>query len=184
MGIKLEVKNAAFRYFGSKEDVFNEIGFNLSDGDNLCILGPNGCGKTTLLKCIANLLTITGGEIIVDNHNISQMKRHEIAKNIGYIPQLHTSTFLLRSDAVLMGRTAYVGLMSTPSEEDIEICRKALRQLNIYHLRERPYTNISGGERQMVMFARVLAQIIDIVLTSRLLTLTLEIKPLLTYLRK
>jgi iron complex transport system ATP-binding protein len=159
MGIKLEVKNADFRYFGSKVDVFKGISFTLSDGDNMCILGPNGCGKTTLLKCIANLLTLTGGEIIVDNHNIGQMKRHEIAKNIGYIPQLHTPTFPYTVlDAVLMGRTAYVGLMSTPSEEDIEICRESLRQLNIYHLCDRPYTEISGGERQMVMFARVLAQ--------------------------
>ncbi len=165
MGIKLEVSNAAFRYFGSKDDVFDEISFSLSDGDNLCILGPNGCGKTTLLKCIANLLTVSKGEIIVDNQNISQMKRHEIAKNIGYIPQLHAPTFPYTVlDAVLMGRTAYVGLMSTPSEEDIEISREALRQLNIYHLHDRPYTNISGGERQMVMFARVLAQKTSILL--------------------
>jgi iron complex transport system ATP-binding protein len=159
MGIKLEVKKAAFRYYGTKTDVFKEISFTLSYGDNLCILGPNGCGKTTLLKCIANLLTLTGGEIIVDNHNLCHMKRREIAKNIGYIPQLHTPTFPYTVlDAVLMGRTAYIGMMSTPSEEDIEISREALRQLNIYHLHDRPYTNISGGERQMVMFARVLAQ--------------------------
>jgi iron complex transport system ATP-binding protein len=87
------------------------------------------------------------------------MKRNEIARNIGYIPQIHSPTFPYTVlDAVLMGRTAYVGLMSTPSEEDIEISREALRQLNIYHLHDRPYTDISGGERQMVMFARVLAQ--------------------------
>jgi iron complex transport system ATP-binding protein len=159
MGIKLEVKNAGFKYFGSDITVFNDINFTLSDGDNLCILGPNGCGKTTLLKCIANLLTLTGGEITIENRSLYNMKRHEIAKNIGYIPQLHAPTFPYTVlDAVVMGRTAYIGLMSTPSEEDIEISREALRQLNIYHLQDRPYTNISGGERQMVMFARVLAQ--------------------------
>jgi iron complex transport system ATP-binding protein len=159
MGVKLTVNNAAFRYYDTKVDVFKGISFTLSDGDNLCILGPNGCGKTTLLKCIANLLTLSAGDIIVDNHNVTQMKRHEIARNIGYIPQLHTPTFPYTVlDAVLMGRTAYIGMMSTPSEEDIEISREALRQLNIYHLHDRPYTNISGGERQMVMFARVLAQ--------------------------
>jgi iron complex transport system ATP-binding protein len=140
MGIKLEVKNAGFKYFGSDINVFNDINFTLSDGDNLCILGPNGCGKTTLLKCIANLLTLTGGEITIENRSLYNMKRHEIAKNIGYIPQLHAPTFPYTVlDAVVMGRTAYIGLLSTPSEEDIEISREALRQLNIYHLQDRPY---------------------------------------------
>ena len=122
MGIKLEVENVAFRYFGGKDDVFNEISFSLSDEDNLCILGPNGCGKTTLLKCIANLLTITDGKIVIDDNDIGQMKRHDIAKNIGYIPQLHAPTFPFTFiNAVLMGRTAYIGLITHQSVEDIEI---------------------------------------------------------------
>ena len=123
----------------------------------MTILGPNGCGKTTLLKCINRLTELQGGSILIDNRDISRLPRTQIAKTIGYVPQLHQPAFPFSVlDTVLVGRAPHLGLLESPTAKDLKIAEQSLETMGIYHLKDKPYTQISGGERQMVIFARVL----------------------------
>jgi iron complex transport system ATP-binding protein len=153
-----EMHGGAFSYNG-KERIFGDVNLSIEEGDVLCILGPNGTGKSTLIKCMNGLLKLNSGDIILDGQNIYSMKKTDLAKIIGYIPQSHNSTFAFSVfDVVLMGRAPHLSLTSVPGENDHEIAEKALKSLGISHLRDKAYTEISGGERQMALIARVLAQ--------------------------
>jgi len=128
-------------------------------GEVVGLLGANGCGKTTLIKTILGLLPVQGGEILLDGKNIKNWTSAQIARVIGYIPQMHTPPFPFEVlDVVLMGRTAHIKPFSSPSPQDVKIAERALDMLNISYLRDRVYTEISGGERQLVLIARALAQ--------------------------
>lgn len=154
----MEVRDASFAYSG-KENIFEGISFSIEKGDVMCILGPNGTGKTTLIKCLNGLQRINGGEILVDGQSIYSMTKLEKSKHLGYIPQGHQATFPFKSlDIVLMGRTPYIGMLSSASRGDLKIAENAMKSLGILHLADKPYTAISGGERQLVFIARVLAQ--------------------------
>jgi iron complex transport system ATP-binding protein len=159
MGMKLQVREASFHYDTTKTSGFKNINFTLEDVEILSILGPNGCGKTTLLKCLNSLFKTCQGKILMNDRDISQMPRAEIARSIGYVPQMHLAVFPFSVlDVVLVGRTPHLGLFASPGSSDIRIAEEALEAMRISHLRDKPYTQISGGERQLVMFARVLAQ--------------------------
>ena len=154
----LDVQNASFSYEKTKP-IFNDISFSLKEGDVFCILGPNGIGKSTLIRCLAHLLPLTSGRVFLDGHDISQMNRQALAKKIGFIPQIHTPAFSYSVfDFVLMGRSPYISLFALPREEDITIAEEALSTVGITALKDKIYTQISGGEQQLVLFARVLAQ--------------------------
>jgi iron complex transport system ATP-binding protein len=156
--MSLEVKDAAFSYRDS-EEVFEKLSFTAASTDIFCLLGPNGCGKTTLLKCIAGLLKLKNGDIQLYNHSITLLKRNEIATIVGYIPQEHTPSFAYTVfEVVLMGRTPHLSIFSSPSKKDFAIADKCIERVGISQLRDRRYTELSGGERQMVLIARVLAQ--------------------------
>ena len=162
--MKLEAKNLSFSYIKGVP-VFTDISFTLDKGDVFCILGQNGAGKSTLLSCIGRLFEVNSGKILVDGQDIAQMGRMEIAKKIGYIPQFHAPVFPYEViDFVLMGRTPHIGALSSPSKEDREIAKNAIEEVGITHLSRKPYSEISGGEKQLVMFAKVLAQEPEIVL--------------------
>lgn len=159
----LEVKDISFGYDDKK--IFENISFSIGRGDVLCILGPNGTGKTTLIKCLNGLHDIESGEIILEGKNIKSMSFKEISKYIGYIPQTHTPTFPFTVlDVVIMGRSPYLSLTDSPKEEDIKIAESALKDLGIYGLKDKEYTNLSGGERQLVFLARILTQQPDILI--------------------
>lgn len=146
----LEINDASFSYDG-KTNIFENINFDVSKGDVFCILGPNGTGKTTLLKCLNGLYDITRGEVILKGNSLNSLKFSEIAKIIGYIPQGHISTFPFSVlDVVLMGRSPYLNLIDSPTEKDIKIAENALNNLNILEMGEREYTKLSGGEKQLV----------------------------------
>lgn len=153
----LEVNNISFSY----EDnlIFENISFSIKKGDVLCILGPNGTGKTTLIKCLNGLHDIDSGEILINGENIEALSFSQISKHIGYIPQSHVSSFPFTVfDVVLMGRAPYINLTQSPRAEDEKIAIKSLKTLGIYDLKDKEYTNLSGGERQLVFLARVLTQ--------------------------
>lgn len=141
-------------------------GFGLEDvnlrvraGEVVTLLGPNGSGKTTLLKCINALLKPRLGCVYVDGKDVLRMKGDELAKLMGYVPQLHNPTFPYTVlDVVLMGRTPHLGTFQQPSKADVQKAEEALKMVGLHHLRGRPYTDISGGERQLVLIARALAQ--------------------------
>lgn len=129
------------------------------EGQSLALLGPNGGGKTTLLKTLLGLLPPQGGEVALDGKPLAALSVRTRARMIGYVPQVHTGTFAFPVETVvLMGRTAHGSLFSRPSATDIAVAHEMLERLGIAHLAQRPYTEISGGERQLVLLARALAQ--------------------------
>ena len=139
--------------------VGRDLDIALSTGEVLALLGPNGGGKTTLLKTLLGLLAPKAGEIRLGERPLASYASRERARLIAYVPQSHAATFAFTVETVvLMGRTAHGGLFSRPSAADHAVASRALERFGIAHLRERPYTMISGGERQLALLARALAQ--------------------------
>ena len=131
----------------------------LSTGEVLALLGPNGGGKTTLLKTLLGLLAPKAGEVRLGDRPLGSYRDRERARLIAYVPQSHSATFAFTVEAiVLMGRTAHGNLFSRPSAADRAAAARTLDRFGIAHLRDRPYTMISGGERQLALLARALAQ--------------------------
>lgn len=153
----LELKNVSCGY--KSKTVVEGISMKMESGEVLSLLGPNGVGKTTLFKTILGFLKPHGGEITLDGENIRAWPKSKLAKAVGYVPQAHTPPFPFSViDVVTMGRTAHLGMFSSPSKKDLAIAEESLDALDIRYLRNRIYTEISGGERQMVLIARALAQ--------------------------
>lgn len=139
--------------------VGREVDVELRTGEVLALLGPNGSGKTTLLKTLLGLIAPLGGEVEIEGRNLSSLAARERARAIAYVPQSHAPTFAFPVESiVLMGRTAHGNLFSRPTARDRDAAAEALARLGIGHLAARPYTMISGGERQLVLLARALAQ--------------------------
>ena len=131
----------------------------LSTGEVLALLGPNGGGKTTLLKTLLGLLKPKAGEVLLGDKPLDNYSIRERARVVAYVPQVHISTFAFTVETVvLMGRTAHGSLFSRPSGQDRAVAQAALERFGIAALANRPYTMISGGERQLVLLARALAQ--------------------------
>jgi iron complex transport system ATP-binding protein len=131
----------------------------LATGEVLALLGPNGSGKTTLLKTLMGLISPQSGEIRLGDRPLAEISSRERARLLAYVPQSHVATFAFTVETVvLMGRTAHGDLFSRPTVADRAIAAQSLERLGIAHLSERPYTMISGGERQLVLLARALAQ--------------------------
>jgi iron complex transport system ATP-binding protein len=155
--MRLKVDNLAFGYY--KKPIGSEVSFAVESGEVLCLLGPNGAGKTTLFKSILGLLAPLAGTIAIDAEAIDRWSRRRLARVFGYVPQAQLGLFPFTvRDVVLMGRTAHIDLFATPSGRDIEIAEEMLDLLGIVHLSDQPYTEISGGERQITLVARALAQ--------------------------
>lgn len=131
----------------------------LSTGEVLALLGPNGGGKTTLLKTLLGLLKPKAGEVRLGDKPLDNYSIRERARVVAYVPQVHISTFAFSVETVvLMGRTAHGSLFSRPTGQDRAVAQAALERFGIAALASRPYTMISGGERQLVLLARALAQ--------------------------
>jgi iron complex transport system ATP-binding protein len=140
-------------------EVGRGLNVSLQQGEVLALLGPNGGGKTTLLKTLLGILAPRDGEVAIGGRALTAIPLRERAKLIAYVPQVHTPTFAFTVESVvLMGRTAHGSLFSPPSVRDRAVATRALEQFGIPHLAARPYTMISGGERQLVLLARALAQ--------------------------
>lgn len=153
----LEIKDASFGY--SKRTVLKDISFEVTSGEFFCLLGPNGVGKTTLFKSILGFIDVRGGEITLNGQNIRKWSKPRLAKAIGYVPQAHTPPFPYTvMDVILMGRMAHLGSFSSPSRKDVKIAEESMETLSISFLKNMIYTEISGGERQMVLIARALTQ--------------------------
>lgn len=162
--MQIDVNHLSFAYL-PEITVLHDISFSIKPGESLYLLGRNGCGKTTLLSCIAGLLKPKAGSVLVDGRNIQQYPTAQRAKLIGLIPQIHIPVFPYTvEEMVLMGRTPHLGWMGTPALADKKIVEESLEQVGISDLSRRPYTEISGGERQLVLIARGLAQRVPILL--------------------
>lgn len=143
--------------------VLNDINLSIGKGEVVSLLGPNGSGKTTLLKVLLGLCRPQKGEVRLEGHPVRQINPKALARRIAYVPQTHKISFAYRvMDVVLMGRMPHKPFFFRYSKQDEDEALKALEQLSIAHLRNRPYTEVSGGERQMTLIARALAQGADI----------------------
>lgn len=154
----IEVKNAAFSYDG-KRTIFENINFEVEEGEIFCIVGPNGCGKSTLIDCILGLNKLKSGQILVGQQPIESMKPKEFAEHVAYVPQGHKTTFAYTVlDVVTMGRTYAARMFAPPGEEEKSIAREALKLVGLEGFEDREYTKLSGGELQLVIIARAIAQ--------------------------
>lgn len=156
-GHLIEVTGATFAY--DSRTIFQDLSFKVRPGEIFCLLGPNGCGKTTLLDAILGYNKLKSGSIKIRGQELNKLHPGEIARHVSYVPQRHDRTFPYTVlDIVKMGRTAYTGRFSAPTEEDIEIAREALKTVGMLSMENQAYTRLSGGESQLVMIARALAQ--------------------------
>ena len=155
--MSLEVRSLHFSYGG--HEVLKGLSFAAEYGQLLSVLGPNGVGKSTLFRCILGLLKPQSGECLIDGRSTAGLSAKELASRIAYIPQSPYPTFNFSVlDMVLMGTTAQINAASVPGRKQVALAREALERLGIGHLAARGYTNISGGERQLVLIARAMVQ--------------------------
>jgi iron complex transport system ATP-binding protein len=153
----LSLEHLAFGY--SRTVVGRDVSAVLERGDTLALLGPNGSGKTTLFKAVIGLLEPLSGTIRVNGETITDWSPAQFAKTFGYVPQAATGYFPFTVlEMVLMGRTARLSAFAAPSHADRMIALRALDDMSIAHLADRDFTRISGGERQLTLIARALAQ--------------------------
>ena len=153
----LKVENLSGGYGGG--DIIKDVCCTAQQGEILCLVGPNGCGKTTLFKLILGFLTATNGSIYIDGQEAKKLTLVELSRLIAYIPQQHTPVFAYTVlEIVMMGRASHFSVFDAPKEKDREKAYRALEKLNIVHLANECYTSLSGGQRQMVLIARAICQ--------------------------
>lgn len=163
MDLIMDIKNICCGY--GRKIILRNISLTVKSGEILCILGPNGAGKTTLFKTILGFLKLKSGEIYIDDEDISKWDRKRMARTMGYVPQIHNTPFPFTvEDVVVMGRTSHLGTMSSPGRRDMKIAQNNMKTIGISCLKGKIYTEISGGERQMVLIARALTQEPDILI--------------------
>ncbi len=153
--MKIEVLGVSFSYDSLK--ALDNVTFTVNPGEVVSLLGPNGSGKTTLLKCICNILKPKVGVVTIDGRSIQVYSRADVAKIVGYAPQIEDSKFPLTIfEWVLLGRKPHMGI--APMEKDIEIVEKTIRELGLEKLAFRKVNELSGGEWRKAVIARALAQ--------------------------
>ncbi|NLI30293.1 MAG: ABC transporter ATP-binding protein [Nitrospiraceae bacterium] len=155
----LRIDGISFRHHHAAQNIISGITFDAAAGEITTILGPNGSGKTTLFRCIVGLWKPYAGSVSFQGENICGQAAHRRARYLAVVPQDHEPPFPYSVfDIVLMGRASHVAMFSAPSEHDLDAARAAISRVGIEHLADRSYTKISGGERQLVLIARALAQ--------------------------
>jgi iron complex transport system ATP-binding protein len=155
--VNIELQNLSCGY-GAKTVVKN-IDLTLTPGEIFCLLGPNGIGKTTLFKTILGFLPALEGSIRIAGKDMTRLSRQELARYIAYVPQFHIPPFAFRVlDVIVMGRNVHINTFGRPGPKDYTIALEIMERLGISYLQDRLYTELSGGERQMTLIARALAQ--------------------------
>jgi iron complex transport system ATP-binding protein len=153
--MKLKVRDVEFSY-NSGQKVLEDIQMTVGANEILTILGPNGVGKTTLLKCINGLLKTRNGTIMLDGEETRKMSRVEVAKRMGYVPQRANVSQITVFDSVMLGRKPHIKW--DISKKDIEITKKMISRLGLDGISFKYINEISGGELQKVQLARALVQ--------------------------
>ena len=155
MSIKIENLNFSYGSHHVLHDLFLEI----PDATLVNVLGPNGVGKSTLFKCVLGLNKGYSGRILVNGKDLSKLSIRERAAEIAYIPQSHAPVYDYSVlDVVIMSTGHELGIVGSPRKKHVERAYSALERVGISHLAGRTYTQISGGEQQLVLIARAIAQ--------------------------
>lgn len=150
-----EVQDGCFCY--GKRQILNHISFSVEAGQVMSVLGSNGIGKTTLLKCMMGILCWEKGISLLEGTPISEMSQKNLWKKIAYVPQAKGLTYGYSAlDMVVLGRSAHIGTFTQPGKEDFELAEKAMEEVGILYLKDKSCTKMSGGELQMVLIARAL----------------------------
>jgi iron complex transport system ATP-binding protein len=153
----LAARHLDFGYPG--HPVGKGVSLSVGSGEVVCLLGPNGGGKTTLFKTLLGLLPPQGGAVLLDETALPGLERRAVARRMSYVPQAHEGFFPFTvREVALMGRTAHLGPFGGPGAADIARTEQALARVGIAHLADAVYTRISGGERQLALIARALTQ--------------------------
>jgi iron complex transport system ATP-binding protein len=139
--------------------LLSDVSFAVAPGQTCCLLGPNGAGKTTLVRCAVGLAHPSAGTVRVGSVRVGDVSAHTLARHVAYVPQSVEAIFPVSClDIVLAGRTPYVRFGGMPTEADRHVALSSLGLLGLAHLAERPFGEVSGGERQLVTIARALCQ--------------------------
>lgn len=155
--IRLEGRDLHFSYRGRA--ILEGASLAVRGGELVALLGPNGAGKSTLLRLLLGFLIPSRGQVLVGGEPTASLSKRELARRIAYVPQVHVTPFPYTvREVVLLGRLPSNGLFRSPSRADDAVVAEVLQRLSIDHLSERIYTEISGGERQLTLIARALAQ--------------------------
>ena len=156
----LSVQDLEFKY--GKKQVLEDINISIGKGRVVSILGPNGVGKTTLLKCICRIFSPSSGRIMVDETDVTSINRKELAKIISYVPQRAIPSYNTVFDSVLIGRKPHTEWALT--QEDLKKVEDALKLFGMNHLSLKYLDEISGGELQKVQIARAYVQEAEIMI--------------------
>ena len=155
--MRLRVEDLHFSY-GNLE-VLKGVSFGVESSGFVSLLGPNGAGKSTLFRCMLGLLEPASGSVHICGRNIQTMPAVELSHRVAYIPQSHHPVFNFSVfDMVLMGTTSQLSPFATPGKQQRQLAEAAMERVGIAHLRDRGCSNISGGERQLALIARGIAQ--------------------------
>jgi len=153
----MKIEDLHFSY-GSHQ-VLKGVSFGVEDSGFISLLGPNGAGKSTLFRCMLGLLEPSGGSVHICGRNIRAMPAAELAHRVAYIPQSHSPVFNFSVfDVVLMGTTSQLSRFASPGKKQEQLAEAAMERIGIAHLKNRGCGNISGGERQLALIARAIAQ--------------------------
>lgn len=161
--MELKIKQMHCGY--NSKTVLKNVKFSIKTGEAICLLGPNGIGKTTIFKTILGFIPIISGDIEIDGVDISKYSASQLATHIAYVPQAKGYAYQYSVlDMLLMGRSIHIGKFSSPAKSDIEFAEHVLKEMGLWEYRNRLYNELSGGEQQIVLVARAVVQDTDFIL--------------------
>ena len=153
--MSLKVKDLSYSYNG-KDIVLKDLNFSINQGECVAIIGSNGVGKTTLMKCILNMLKIEKNTVFVDEKDIKDISKKELAKTISYVPQNISFPNASVFESILIGRIPYINF--TPNQDDLKIVDEIIKELNLSSFSFKSINQLSGGQKQKVAIARAMVQ--------------------------
>ncbi len=151
----LNVNNISFSYLKNQTNVIDDVSFSLKEGQVNILLGPNGIGKSTVLKCLNRILKVNSGTIEIDGKDINSFKARELAKIVAYVEQSPHVENMSVYETIMLGRTPYITF--APTKKDKEIVEEVIKEIGLDELGARNISSLSGGEKQKVMIALALA---------------------------
>jgi len=155
--IKIEVQNISLGYF--HKEVVKDVSFEVLPGEMVGLIGPNGCGKSTIIRALTRIISPYRGRILLNGKDIVGISRRELARMLGVVPQMPLLPSAFSAfEVVLMGRNPHLGLFQYEGPKELDIAWQAMERTMTRHLARRTVSELSGGEIQCLLIARVLAQ--------------------------